>query len=161
MGLNFRLVLCYEENFGRFSPSLLFLSLWQFHVVAFLDSSFENLARLLRKSLQVRGGPPMTMEIFHSQASVQEASSNLSKILFKCSYHLIESSGFCFKETNLSGFILWMCLTLQFTEWLYACVLHSVMCPNHQATFLKRPFLIILQKKKFHNIKNLITKVFF
>ena len=59
----------------------------------------------------------------------------------------MESSGLSFRETNLSGFILWTYLTLQFTVGACQCssVSHESKSPGH---LLKLSFLIILWKKK-------------
>lgn len=71
----------------------------------------------------------------------------------------MESSGFCSRETNLSGFILWMYLTLLTVDRVGACLCSS---GSHESRslghLLKFHFSLFYGKKKIMALKTLFKK---
>ena len=74
----------------------------------------------------------------------------------------MEPSGFCSRETNLSGFILWTYLTLLTVDRVGAClcssVSHESKSPGH---LLKFHFSLFYGKKKIMALKPYLKSNFF
>lgn len=127
--------LCYRERSGCVSQWLFFSSHCQSPEECFLGPHSENLVRFLevkpQKSGVLKDCGPMEFLIF---TLVHSASSNLSKLLFKCFYQFMAPVASAPGRQVL--LCLWTCLSLWISGW------QSALPP--QPSVIQEPLLFSL-----------------